>query len=100
MARAGLQTCHDDAVFLRDRFFDQDIVSKLWLDTYLDGFWKEPRQSVILVVEVQDQWGGPFLLRVGNQKSCSRGLAGATFRSGCENESEGQGLSSFFVFKL
>ena len=52
MACAGLQICHDDAVFLRDRFFDQDIVGKLWLDAYLDGLWKEPRHSVILVVEV------------------------------------------------
>src|SRR4030095_7187004 len=94
MACAGLQICHNDALFLRDRFFDQDIVGKLWPDTYLDGFWKEPRHSVILVVEVQDQWRGPFLLKVSDQEPCSRGLAGATFRSGCENESVGHGLSS------
>jgi len=61
--RAGLQNCHDDAVFLRDRFFDEDIVRKLWLDAYLKCFWKEPRQGVILIVEVQDQWKGPFLLK-------------------------------------
>jgi len=55
--RASLQICHNDARV------PKDIVGKLWLDTYLNGFWKEPRQSVILIVEVQDQWKGPFLLK-------------------------------------
>jgi len=60
ITRASLQICHNDARV------PEDIVGKLWLDTYLNGFWEEPRQSVILIVEVQDQWRGPLLVKVGN----------------------------------
>jgi hypothetical protein len=100
MAGAGFKIRHDDAIFLRDRSFDQDIVGKLWLDAYLNSFWKKLRQGVILVVEVQDQWRETFLLKVGNQEPCRRGLAGTAFGAGCENESAGHALSSLFAFEF
>jgi hypothetical protein len=100
MSSASFEIGHDHGVLFGKGPLDEDVVGKLPLDAKLDGFWKEARQAVVLIVQVEDEREITFVLKIGDEEPCCRGLPRTAFGAGGENESARHALSSLFAFEL